>query len=385
LEVRVNIRSTTRLLVLFGVATATACQGEESPFEEAGGTGGAATAGSGGSQAGAGAAGGAGGATGGTTSTGGTTGGSVTSGGTGGSGAGTGGSAAGVGGSSAGASATGGTSAGTGGVAGSGTAGTGATAGAMQTSGCNAATFPASGEYTLMVEGTSVPREYIVAIPEGYVASTPHRLVFAFHGLTGTMEQVASGFGGRNNGYYGLQSRMADTIFVSPQGLAPEDEPEQFGWPNQDGRDVAFVEAMVAWLGSSYCIDSTRIFSTGMSYGGMMSNTRGCQMPETFRAIGSLAGALFGRNTCTGQQVAAWMTHGLADTTVTPAQGETARDAFIAKNNCNAMETLPTTPEGCVAYQGCDAGYPVVECEYQAGHQFAPSAGATLWSFFSQF
>jgi poly(3-hydroxybutyrate) depolymerase len=56
----------------------------------------------------------------------------------------------------------------------------------------------------------------------------------------------------------------------------------------------------------------------------MMSNTLGCQMPETFRAIGSIAGALFGRNTCTGQQVAAWMTHGLADTTVTPAQGETA-------------------------------------------------------------
>ena len=43
---------------------------------------------------------------------------------------------------------------------------------------------------------------------------------------------------------------------------------------------------------------------------------------------------------------------------------------------------LPCT---CVEYQGCKAGYPVVECEYTAGHQFAPDAGATLWDFFSQF
>jgi hypothetical protein len=39
----------------------------------------------------------------------------------------------------------------------------------------------------------------------------------------------------------------------------------------------------------------------------------------------------------------------------------------------------------CVEYPGCKAGYPVISCEYKAGHQFAPNAGATLWDFFSQF
>jgi polyhydroxybutyrate depolymerase len=304
------------------------------------------------------------------------------------SGAGTGGSTSGAGGSSAGAggAVSAGAGGSTGGSAGTATAGNGATGGAVPTSGCDAATFPASGEYSLMVEGTDVPREYIVAIPEGYASSTPHRLVFAFHGLTGTMSQIASGFGGRNNGYYGLQSRMTDTIFVAPQGLAPEDEPTQFGWPNTDGRDVAFVEAMVASLASSYCIDRSRIFSAGMSFGGMMSNTLGCQMPETFRAIGSIAGALFGRSGgCTGQPVAAWMTHGLADETVTPMQGETARDAFIEKNGCNAAETLPTTPEGCVAYQGCTAGYPVVWCTHDGGHTVPSYSGEAISAFFDQF
>lgn len=41
-------------------------------------------------------------------------------------------------------------------------------------------------------------------------------------------------------------------------------------------------------------------------------------------------------------------------------------------------------PCTCVEYQGCSDGYPVVECEYTAGHQFAPNAGAALWVFFSQ-
>jgi hypothetical protein len=31
------------------------------------------------------------------------------------------------------------------------------------------------------------------------------------------------------------------------------------------------------------------------------------------------------------------------------------------------------------------ARLPVIACEHKAGHQFAPSAGPSLWSFFSQF
>ena len=42
-------------------------------------------------------------------------------------------------------------------------------------------------------------------------------------------------------------------------------------------------------------------------------------------------------------------------------------------------------PCNCVSYQGCDSGYPVTWCEYNADHQAAPNSGPTLWSFFSQF
>jgi hypothetical protein len=69
---------------------------------------------------------------------------------------------------------------------------------------------------------------------------------------------------------------------------------------------------------------------------------------------------------------------------------------FVGRNGCSTQKTTVTPswcdgigasfqPCTCVQYQGCQAGHPVVECEYNADHRFAPGAGATLWSFFSQF
>jgi poly(3-hydroxybutyrate) depolymerase len=288
-------------------------------------------------------------------------------------------------GSSTGGSATGGSGDGSGGANNAGSAGSG-TAGAAPTSGCNASDWPPAAAQTLMVEGTEAPREFIVALPEDYDPSQPYRLVFAFHGLTGTAEQIAGS--GRNNGYYGLASRIGDSsILIAPQGLAPEDEPDQYGWPNEDGRDIAFVRAMVEWASGAYCVDQNRIFSVGMSYGGIMSNTIGCQMADVFRAIAPVAGALFGRgNSCMGPPIAAWMAHGTADETVTYEQGESARDAFLAKNHCDtSLEPTPVEPEGCVSYQGCDAGYPVIWCSHDGGHTVPSFTGDAVSAFFSGF
>jgi poly(3-hydroxybutyrate) depolymerase len=63
------------------------------------------------------------------------------------------------------------------------------------------------------------------------------------------------------------------------------------------GRDVAFVKALYAKLQGTLCIDETRVFSTGMSYGGIMSNTIGSGM------FGTAAGAV-ARCACAGVRVA---------------------------------------------------------------------------------
>ena len=37
-----------------------------------------------------------------------------------------------------------------------------------------------------------------------------------------------------------------------------------------------------------------------------------------------------------------------------------------------------------VSYDGCPADYPVIACEYTAGHQQAPNPGP-IWDFINQF
>lgn len=340
---------------------------------------------------------------------------------------GAGGGAPGTGGGSGGATGSGG--AGSGGAPGSGGVGSGGAPGsggvsgsggatstggsitdagpAVSTPGCGA-TLPAAcnntttGPCNLDVNG--VTREYFVVLPTGYDNSQPSPVVFAFHGRGGTASSLlptGSPFGG---GYalYGVQPGLPNAVFVVPQGLdSGSDSGTDYGWPNTGGQDINFVKATLTWLETNLCVDKARYFSTGMSYGGMMSETIACQIPDLFRAIGSQAGSLFGgtRN-CVAKPIAAWITHGDADTTV-PISGDiTARDMIIANNGCDTTNThtidlvdtarigdAATTDVTCTVYDQCTSGnYPVIWCPVPGeGHAIPSFAGTEIAKFFAQF
>ena len=241
------------------------------------------------------------------------------------------------------------------------------------TSGCGKA--PAgSGNFTIDVSGT--PRTYIVKIPAAYDMNKPYRLIFAWHGKSGSAAQTAQG------GYYRLETLSAGSaIFVAGDGFTPDE-----GWPNTNGRDVAFAKTLLEWTRSNYCVDNSRIFSVGMSYGGIMSNTLGCQMGDVFRAITPMSGSgprTTGGTVCIGRP-AAWLAHGTADDTVSFASGQASRDHWRTVNHC-ADAADPVAPVPCVAYQGCDPGYPVHWCEFDGGHTIPSFASGGIWSFLAQF
>ncbi|WP_437475654.1 prolyl oligopeptidase family serine peptidase [Sorangium sp. So ce1014] len=263
------------------------------------------------------------------------------------------------------------TSGGTGaGAVGSSSSGSG---GETRSAGCGSTTEPTSGRFSIDVGGTT--REYILAVPDDYDSSRPYRLIFAWHPRGGSAEQVATGFGG---GYYGLLGRAdGSAIFVSPEGIDQ-------GWENKGGRDIAFLRAMLDRLGADLCIDESKIFSTGFSYGGMMSYAIGCAMGDTFRAIASMSGALYSGCEDGDSPVAMWGAHGDADDVVPVENGRSARDVFLERNHCD-QQTTPAEPSPCVSYEGCDAGYPVVWCEFSGGHAPQNNSGESIWSFFSQF
>ena len=210
--------------------------------------------------------------------------------------------------------------------------------------------------------------------------------MLAFHGRTGTAAQIA---GTGTRGYYGLRARMTDTIFVAPQGLGTATDATDTGWPNTNGQDIAFVRALLAWANTNYCVDQSRIFATGFSYGGIMSHTIACQMSDVFRAVGPMAGAIFGRTTsCLTHPIAAWITHGTMDTAaaggVDYSAGQMARDRILALNHCQAT-TAPVAPSPCVSYDGCDSGYPVHWCSHDGAHVIPTFAAEGIANFFLQF
>jgi poly(3-hydroxybutyrate) depolymerase len=397
--------------VTFVAALSVACSSDE-PADGAGGEGGTSpnVAGQSGSAGIGGSTGGTGG-TGGTPSVGGRasagtggsasgSGGSSASGGT----AGTGGSASGSGGRAMGGreggagrgagGADGGAGAGMGGAGGAGGAsagsGSGGSGGATPSTGCGKAP-PNSDRYSIDVGGEM--RDYILAVPEGYDMSKPYRLVFGWHPWGGSAQQVA---GSGANGYYGLQTVSdGQAIFVAPEGLDFGGNGK--GWGNEGGKDIAFLEAMLAKFTSEMCIDEDRIFSTGFSFGGMFSFASGCSPTGMMRAVAPMAGNISVAGCENGDRPVALMGfHGDDDTVVAIDGGRAGRDKFVERNGCTSM-TTPVTggwcdgvqasnePCMCVSYEGCMDGYPVIWCEFNGPHTPAPNSGATIWNFFAQF
>jgi polyhydroxybutyrate depolymerase len=271
-------------------------------------------------------------------------------------------------------SATGGSSA-NGGAAPTGGAGT--AGGSSGTQGCGLTSVPAAcstagSPCTMDVSGTA--RTYYVYLPSNYNSSQKYPLVFQFHPMGGTAEQAINMPSIRNS---------FPAIYVTPQGLTSNGNT---GWANSNGQDIAFTKQMVATVEANYCVDTGRIFSTGFSYGGMMSFAVGCEMSNVFRAIAPMSGALYSDFNCkgTGPAIAMWGSHGLSDNVVPIADGRAGRDKILQQNKCGTTTTA-TTPSPCVSYEGCTSGYPSTWCEFDGSHQIPSFASSAIATFFKQF
>lgn len=238
--------------------------------------------------------------------------------------------------------------------------------------GCGAPAKLTNGRRTINVNGLN--REYVLDIPSNYNQNNPYKLVFGWHWRGGSANDVVG------QGYYGMKGLSNNTaIFVAPDRAAGTD-----GWTNANGRDMAFLQSMLTQLKSSLCIDESRIFSTGWSYGGMMSLAVGRELPSIFRAIAPVSGAFLTPHVDSGSATAAWIAHGTSDNVVSHSSGSQARDAYLRANGCSNT-TVPVQPSPCVEYQNCSSGKPVVWCSFNGGHTQPSFYSSGAWNFFNRF
>jgi polyhydroxybutyrate depolymerase len=219
----------------------------------------------------------------------------------------------------------------------------------------------------------------MVDVPSGYDADQKYKLIFVWHPLGGSGSQVASG------GYNGLKSLSnGTTVFATADGLNGSNaEASGTGWWNANGGDMALVQAMLDKINAGLCIDQERIFSTGFSFGGMMSYSVGFQF-DVFRAVAPCSGKTgvidYDDNNTAPLPIMAF--HGDSDTFVQTALGKAFLDLYAERNNCGT-QTQPVSPNGCVQYQGCDV--PTIWCLFSGGHVTWSEQPAAIWTFFSQF
>jgi len=262
---------------------------------------------------------------------------------------------------------------------------------ATAAAGCGKAPTLRNGNQTIQTGGKN--RSFILSIPDNYDSNHQYRLVFGFHWLGGTMDQVAGGGSdGAVYAHYGLkQLSNNSTIFVAPQGL-------NNGWGNSGGEDVKFVDDMISRIEGDLCVDQGQRFALGFSYGGAMSISLACSRPTMFRAIAAIAspGEISG---CAGgtTPVAFMGIHGINDNI---AGGRALRDKWVRNNGCTP-QNAPEPAAGSrthitTTYSGCRTGYPVVWAPFDGGHQQGPVDGCAgcesgarswvkgeVWKFFT--
>ena len=217
-----------------------------------------------------------------------------------------------------------------------------------------------------------IERTYILYVPPKYKNNRPTPLVFNFHGLGST----AAGQLG-----YSEMTALADKykfIIVAPNGVGNSwngglccDPAAEEGID-----DVGFVSDLIDRISEDYCINSNRIFATGISNGGFISNRLACELSDRIAAIAPVASANYTFSCEPTRPVPVIAFNGTDDLLVPYENGKLSMEAWAYSNGCSD-ETTVVYQKGeviCVAYEDCEEDASVIFCTIEGGGHNWPGA-----------
>ncbi|HEY4742160.1 MAG TPA: PHB depolymerase family esterase [Candidatus Acidoferrales bacterium] len=263
-------------------------------------------------------------------------------------------------------------------------------------------------------------RNYSFHTPKNYDSAKPWPLIFVIHGRLGTGEGMAriAHFDefAESNGIIAVYPNGVDHSWNDGRGTGPA------GRKGVD--DVAFFSAMLDKIESSYSIDASRVYATGLSNGGFMSYDLACNLAARIAAIAPV-GATFSvplsQQCHPARAISVLAINGTDDPLVPYTGGEMKRGsggmilsaedsakAWARLDGCSAtatQDTLPAkSPDGLETrreiYSGCHqnsavALYSVVGGghTWPGGKQYLPqflvgktsrdfAANEVIWQFF---
>jgi polyhydroxybutyrate depolymerase len=250
-------------------------------------------------------------------------------------------------------------------------------------------------------------RHYLLYIPDTYDPLQATPLVFSIHGFASNPEQQ------REFSNWDAIADKEPLIVVYPQGTG---FPSRWNAGNSSfiGKltvdDVGFLRQIVATISESVCIDPTRIYTSGLSNGGGMSNRLACESSDMIAAMGGVAGAYSATDCYPKFPVSVIAFHGTSDPIV-DYHGNTDQNvpdiqvwaaAWAERDHCAMKpESIAATGDASgIRYRGCINNAEVVLYTIDGGGHTWPGsslkldflgktsmdidATAVMWEFFKQ-
>lgn len=169
-------------------------------------------------------------------------------------------------------------------------------------------------------------REFRLVVPPGTDGAKPLPLVFVFHGLGDSKENIC-----RYSGFEALAPKKG-FIAVFPDALNKR-------WnlkPADDNEDVKYFDALYEHVTTKYNVDLRRVYLTGMSMGGYISNCLASQRSDKVAAIAPHSGGL-GVLAFTGvkakRKYPAMVVHGDQDNVVKVEEGRKSKDVYTQEGH----------------------------------------------------
>ncbi|SHL05095.1 T9SS type A sorting domain-containing protein [Fibrobacter sp. UWEL] len=243
-----------------------------------------------------------------------------------------------------------------------------------------------NGEHHVVnVNGTN--REYFITLPTNYDNTKQYKLLIALHCYGSSAEDFVHHTPDYDHPtpYYGQQvlDKNGDYIFASLQAVG--------GLWNKGQEDHDFFGKALTTIEDNYCIDTSRVFITGFSYGAMFSYSLAQDYQDRVRAAATYAVADY--NIWLPQEKGmdknlpiAWMNvHGVNDDRCTFDKAKNSALPRMLKKNGKAsdgdsqftdasseilQENQGSTGHLCYDFKNVDERFPIKFCTWPGGHQW---------------
>ncbi|MCF0222283.1 MAG: hypothetical protein HUK19_08320 [Fibrobacter sp.] len=243
-----------------------------------------------------------------------------------------------------------------------------------------------NGEHHVVnVNGTN--REYFITLPQNYDNNKKYKLLIALHCYGSSAEDFVHHTPDYDHPtpYYGQQvlDKNGDYIFASFGAVG--------GLWNKGQEDHDFFGKALTTIEDNYCIDTSRVFITGFSFGAMFSYSLSLDYQDRIRAVATYAVAdwniwLPSEANAEKNLPIAWMNvHGKADDRCTYDRALSSALPRILKKNgkasdgdsqfTDASDEKPVENQGntghiCHDFKNVDERFPVKWCSWPGGHQW---------------